>query len=643
MLSSSLESLESEGTTIAAEYFRVGHNSIRIVSIMVQSLIQRIRENKLDALYLFINESLRDRNEFDVFFHNLMVVLPNNWSINRVEIGHEFLSRTVVADQEQAAEVQENNNDENDDGVQLSNNDNNNSFESKQDLLFRWVCSLESLRSLIISDGYIPRKDNGFVDTKALLRHLPLANNLQYLDIQRLKLRITGEIIENNDAELLAESLDSLRDSLEDLRLTAISICDTTRTTIQETSTASEGQESSRDHSTPENQERRYPLDATIRVCGEMANLQLLAISCASGYECHSDNGEDQQQQQQQVDGRDNHDDTIGNVEDDIEGSSSPSSNNKLLSSAVKKRCFISRQILLQLCRSSSTLQELALRNMLIDDDTCKTIAKAFDPPGKHKIGRTYLSSSSSSLSLLCSDSEHDNDNELEDDDTSIIDNTHNHSPSFWTSLDLRQNPSIGTKGYEAILSSLERNYDLWCSLMVDNDSFQSRFNALIELNQANRGALVRSPTPEKLAIFLDRLKDDPTALWYFLTIHRDSILHPLIRYLKFKNAIKEKRILRAGKTRTIEGNCSQLREQQQHQLQVQEENKQSGEKRSAEVAMLLPVAFQSENMNGAAHFPTQTNAKDTNPNMYEKVDGQSQRPNVKRTRHSTEAIDESR
>jgi hypothetical protein len=434
---------------------------------MVQSLIQRIRENKLDALYLFINESLRDRNEFDVFFQNLMVVLPNNWSINRVEIGHEFLSRTVVTDQQQGGQVQENNNNE---------NENNNSNESKQDQLFRWVCSLESLRSLIISDGYIPRKDHGFVDTKALLRNLPRANNLQYLDIQRLKLRITADSIENNDAELLAESLDSVRDSLEDLRLTAISMCDTTRITIQDTNNEAEEQQlcgCNASQCTPEQHLRRYPLDATIRVCGEMANLQLLAISCANGCECNSDNGEDQQQ----LDGADNRDDIIRDAGSETDGNGSLSSNNKSFSSfSVATSCLISREVLLLLCRSSSTLQELALRSMRIDDDTCKTIAKAFDPPGNGKSPKMYLpSSSSSSLSLPCSDNEQDNDGGFESDATDMNDSTVHHSPSFWTSLDLRQNPSIGTVGYEAILSSLERNYDLWCSLMVVGNIKQVR------------------------------------------------------------------------------------------------------------------------------------------------------------------------
>jgi len=614
---------------------------------MVQSLIQRIRENKLDALYLFINESLRDRNEFDVFFQNLMVVLPNNWSINRVEIGHEFLSRTVVADQQQADQVQGNNDNQNN-ADEISSNENNNSNESKQDQLFRWVCSLESLRSLIISDGYIPRKDHGFVDTKALLRNLPRANNLQYLDIQRLKLRITGDSIESNDAELLAESLDSLRDSLEDLRLTAISMCDTTRTTIQETNTAMEEQQSSgysRSQCTLEQQQRRYPLDATIRVCGEMANLQLLAISCASGG-CNSDNGEDQQQ----LDGGGNRDDIIREAESDTDGNSNPSSNNKSLSlSSATTSCLISREVLLQLCRSSSTLQELALRSMRIDDDTCKTIAKAFDPPGNNKNASMYLPSSSSSLLLPCSNSEQDNDGELENHDIDMNDNANHHSPSFWTSLDLRQNPSIGTIGYEAILSSLERNYDLWCSLMVDNDSFQSRFNALIELNQANRGALVRSPTPEKLAVFLDRLKDDPTALWYFLTIHRDSILHPLSRYLKWKNSINEKNRVNAETTKTIAGNRGHGREQQQqqqkqqkHLLQGQEQKQEFCQKRSAAAALSLPSLFQPTALKGATASSTNGDgitANDTRPNLNDEADGQSQQPNIKRPRQVTETI----
>jgi len=582
---------------------------------MVQSLIQRIRENKLDALYLFINESLRDRNEFDVFFHNLMIVLPNNWSINRVEIGHEFLSRTVVGDQQQAGQPQEADGNEN---IDIDNHG------SKQDQLFRWVCSLESLRSLIISDGYIPRKDHGFVDTRALLRNLPRANNLQYLDIQRLKLRITGDNIENNDAELLAESLDSLRDSLEDLRLTAISMCDTTRSTDQESNTIGEEQQQSSGHNrfqcAMEQHQKRYPLDATIRVCGEMSNLQLLAVSCANSCECHDDNGEDQQNPE----GDEIRLDRIRELGNEIDGSDSPTSDNK---SPIKTSCLISREVLLLLCRSSSTLQELALRSMRIDDDTCKTIAKAFDPPDNSK---------ALSLSLECSDGEQDNDNDFHENAICVDDTVNNHSPSFWTSLDLRQNPSIGTSGYEAILSSLERNYDLWCSLMVDNDSFQSRFNALIELNQANRGSLVRSPTPEKLAVFLDRLKDDPTALWYFLTIHRDSILHPLIRYLKWKNTMKKNRI---EKNRGDAGR----QQQQQQQQQVVQEFKQSdelGHKRRAAVALSLPTFSSPIATNGTPASSTDDDkfANTDNPRPIKDADPsyKSQEPHMKRSRQST-------
>lgn len=86
-----------------------------------------------------------------------------------------------------------------------------------------------------------------------------------------------------------------------------------------------------------------------------------------------------------------------------------------------------------------------------------------------------------------------------------------------------------------------------------DNDSFQAKFNALIELNQANRGNLVRSPTREKLIVFLEKLSShqnhhelDPTALWYFLTIH-DSILHPLVGFLKFKAQTEDREAVAAA------------------------------------------------------------------------------------------------
>jgi hypothetical protein len=49
------------------------------------------------------------------------------------------------------------------------------------------------------------------------------------------------------------------------------------------------------------------------------------------------------------------------------------------------------------------------------------------------------------------------------------------------------------------------------CLRVQDNDTYQAKFNSLIELNQANRGDLLRSPTKEKLVVFLEKLRDDPT------------------------------------------------------------------------------------------------------------------------------------
>jgi hypothetical protein len=56
----------------------------------------------------------------------------------------------------------------------------------------------------------------------------------------------------------------------------------------------------------------------------------------------------------------------------------------------------------------------------------------------------------------------------------------------------------------------------------------------LIQLNQANRGDLLRSPTLEKLATFIEQLREDPTALWYFFTIH-DTILFPFVNFVQWK------------------------------------------------------------------------------------------------------------
>lgn len=156
--------------------------------------------------------------------------------------------------------------------------------------------------------------------------------------------------------------------------------------------------------------------------------------------------------------------------------------------------------------------------------------------------------------------------------------------------------------------------------MQQDDASFQSRFNALIELNQANRGALVRSPTPEKLSVFLDRLKDDPTALWYFLTIHRNSILHPLIRFLKWKNAVQAK----CNSNNPQLGSHDQWRERQ---MQLLQGNQPIGQKRTAEVAALhIPVVLQQTLQNGG--IPSTSSCTEMNANE----------PScTKRAKHATE------
>ncbi len=303
----------------------------------MDSLLERIEENKLDALYLFINETLRDRQTFDVFLENLVAVLPHNWSIQRVEVGHEFLSM-VPADHQQA--------------------------------LFELICGLESLRTLIISDGYVPRKDNGSVHAEALLHSLPRARNLINLDLQRLQLKTVQEV------QMLADAFESLSESLEEIRITSL---------VVEVETGTSGSVSSHaDDDTDENDHGSHSssaspvnggvLDGPIEQCIDMASLRSLAIS--------------QKQQNQQRPGE-----------------------------AVKG--VVSQTCLLNLCQNSTTLQDLALRNMNMDNATCQTLAKALT------------------------------------------------TNSFLTSLDLRQNDRITTQGYASILQALERNYDLWCTVMV--------------------------------------------------------------------------------------------------------------------------------------------------------------------------------
>lgn len=376
----------------------------------MDSLLERIEENKLDALYLFINETLRDRQTFDVFLQNLVAVLPHNWSIQRVEVGHEFLSM-VPPDHQQE--------------------------------LFELICGLESLRTLIISDGYVPRKDNGSVHAEALLHSLPRARNLINLDLQRLQLKTEAQV------QMLADAFASLSESLEEIRITSLVVEVETTTSVSASSSSSPAHEDTDENDQGSCASSVTPvsggvLDGPIEQCIEMGSLRSLAIS-----------------QKQQ----------------------SPQTPGEVVKGVVSQTC------LLNLCQNSTTLQDLALRNMNMDNATCQTLAKALT------------------------------------------------TNSFLTSLDLRQNDRITTQGYASILQALERNYDLWCTVMVDDESFQAKFNALIELNQANRGDLIRSPTKEKLAKFIGHLNDqgsDPTSLWYFLSIH-ENILFPLVEFMQWK------------------------------------------------------------------------------------------------------------
>jgi len=62
--------------------------------------------------------------------------------------------------------------------------------------------------------------------------------------------------------------------------------------------------------------------------------------------------------------------------------------------------------------------------------------------------------------------------------------------------------------------------------LFQDNDFFQAKFNCLIELNQANRGDLVRSPTREKLATFIETISKDTAGEFMGLLLSPAAFVH---------------------------------------------------------------------------------------------------------------------
>lgn len=352
----------------------------------MESLLERIQENRVDALYLFINETLRNRRSYDAFMSSLLRALPQNWSIQRVELGHEFLSMAS---------------------------------SSKQRRLHALVCHLDSLRTLIVSDGYVERKDHGTVQTNSLLEALPSARNLSTLDIQRFALN-------QDQVEQLAQVFETCQESLEEVRLTGLYLQDNTSN-----------------------------LDPVLDACMEMENLKSLAFGMSTHDYGHP------------VPQRNNH------------------------KNSPPPRRFLSKNCLRELCsnQKSTTLQDLTLRDMHLDDDQCETIASALE------------------------------------------------TNSFLTSLDIRQNQLISARGYNAILGALERNWDLWCSVMVDDEHFQGKFNALIELNQAGRGDLLRNPSRNKLVSFLEKLQHDPSSIWFFFSIH-DTTRILLTDYLVWKEKI---------------------------------------------------------------------------------------------------------
>jgi hypothetical protein len=227
---------------------------------VMESLLERIEENRLDALYLFINESLRDRVNFDRFFLSLVSLLPLNWSIQRVEIGHEFLS--MVEDQ-------------------LT--------------LFTKIAEMESIRTLIVSDGYVPRKDHGTIHTASLLEALPRARNLTILDVQRL------ELADADQVQDLADVFETMQESLEEVRITGLHL----RTAVS--------------------------LDPVLTAWIDMSNLRALALST--------------------------HPET----------------------KVTDSNSMMSQNALKALLQDSTTLQDLTLRSMHLNDDQCQTIAGALN------------------------------------------------------------------------------------------------------------------------------------------------------------------------------------------------------------------------------------------------------------------------
>mmetsp|Transcript_18023 Transcript_18023/g.49061 ORF Transcript_18023/g.49061 Transcript_18023/m.49061 type:complete len:431 (+) Transcript_18023:134-1426(+) len=391
----------------------------------MESLLEGIEENRLDALYLFITDVLRDGAAFRRFFANLMNVLPQNYSVHRIEAGHEFL-RHVQSHQDQRR-------------------------------LFRTITELESLRTLIVSDGYVQRKDYGALSTQIFLQELPRATSLVNLDLHRMELK------SNNDVELLSLALESLEESLEELRLTGLIL--------------SESQSENDDKT-----KQITSLDPVIEKLLEFQHLrsftcalypQSIITPTAAGAGA-TENNNDQ------------------NVAGEGEEAAATSARTVVRNTPGPK---VSPRMWHELCLLS-TLQDLTIRHMQLDDESCHELSTALQ------------------------------------------------QTAFLTCLDLRQNPTISKLGYGHISRALELNFSSWCTVAVDDLYFQSQFHVLIELNQHNRADVVRNLKRSSIAKFIEDLEEtrpNPTAIWYFLRIH-DNVRTHLADFMAFKSNLNNQR-----------------------------------------------------------------------------------------------------
>lgn len=375
-----------------------------ILAETMESLLEGLEENRLDALYLFITDVLRDAAAFRRFFDNLITVLPTCYSVHRIEVGHEFLKQIGDLDQRR---------------------------------VFQIMTEIESLRTLIVSDGYVQRKDHGSVCTRAFLTELPRARSLVNLDIHRMELANTAQV------ELLAEACSSLNESLEEVRLTGLFV-------------------NHEDHP-------KYCLDPVVETILEMPHIRSLTLSLYP----------------------DAHD---------------------------EKQRVVSPGLFTELCQLT-TLQDLTLRSFNLDDQACFKMAEALE------------------------------------------------IASFLTTLDLRQNKCIRRPGLSCMLNAMDQNFSSWCTVMVDDPQFQGRFMVLIELNQADRGDVVRNFSSEKFIDFVETLNEPPargraplppSALWYFLQLH-DTCRDPLANYLLWKERHNKEKDSRLQRKRKLEQTDDEL------------------------------------------------------------------------------------